>query len=49
MQYVTVGRVREQRKKWWQEMMMWFDIGVMTVGLFAILLIGYHLIAWAVR
>ena len=49
MQYVTVGRVREQRKQWWKEMMIWFDIGVMTVGVAAILLIGYHMIAWAVR
>ena len=37
MQYVTVGRVREQRKQWWKEMMIWFDIGVATVGVVAIL------------
>lgn len=49
MQQIVLWRVREQRRRWWESLMLWFDFVVAFVGTIAILWVGWLLIEWAIR
>lgn len=49
MRYITLGRVGEQRRKWWHNMMFYFDCFTGFVGLAGFIWIGWLLIELLVR